>query len=63
MTARAVPRPAVPIFTRQEPLTADKVAAIRLAALCLAHEPEARRITALGDAFRRIFVGITVLAS
>jgi hypothetical protein len=54
---------AVPVFTRQEPLTADKVTAIRLAALCLAHEPEARRITTLGDAFCNIFVGITVFAS
>lgn len=52
---------AVPVLTRQEPLTANKVTAIRLAALCLAHEPEARRITALGDAFCNIFVGITVL--
>ncbi len=54
---------AVPVFTRQEPLTADKVTAIRLAALCLAHEPEPRRDTTLGDAFCNIFVGITVLAS
>ena len=52
---------AVPVFTRQEPLTADKVTAIRLAALCLAHESRAARITAAGEAFRDIVVGITLM--
>ncbi|MFI0445920.1 hypothetical protein [Actinomadura sp. 6N118] len=50
---------AVPVFTGQEPLTADNVTAIRLAALCLAHEARAARITAAVEAFLGIVVGIT----
>ncbi|KAB2350304.1 hypothetical protein [Actinomadura rudentiformis] len=52
---------AVPVATREEPLTADKVTAIRLAALCLAHESQAARMTAAGDAFRDVVVGITLM--
>ncbi|GAB2984161.1 hypothetical protein [Saccharothrix stipae] len=53
---------AVPVLTRRVPPTADEVTAIRLAALCLAHEPEARRSAVLGDALCRVFVGITAFA-
>ena len=52
---------ALPIFTRQQPLTADTASAIRLAALCLAAEADAREANQLGDTFREIAAGVTLL--
>lgn len=53
---------AVPVLARREPPAPEEVTAIRLAALCLAHEQEARRSATLGDALCRVFVGITAFA-
>jgi hypothetical protein len=52
---------ALPIFTRQQSLTADTATAIRLAALCLAAEADARKANQLGDTFREIAAGVTLL--
>ncbi|TDB89955.1 hypothetical protein [Actinomadura sp. 7K534] len=49
----------LPVFTGQEPLTAHKVTATRLTALCLACELDAARIPAAGDLFRGVVVKIT----
>lgn len=52
---------AVPVFAGQEPPAAGKATAIRLGALCLAHEAEAARITLAAEAFHGIVVGITLM--
>ncbi|WP_412517947.1 hypothetical protein K8Z49_08335 [Actinomadura madurae] len=49
---------AIPVFTEREPLTAGKITAIRLAALCLACEVDGARTA---DPFRGIVTGITLL--
>ena len=54
-------RTAEPIFAGAERPTPDKAAAIRIAALCLAAETEAIRHQDIGDKFRRIAAGITLL--
>jgi hypothetical protein len=46
---------------RQQPLTTDTATAIRLAALCLAAEADAREANQLGDTFREIAAGVTLL--
>jgi len=51
----------LPIFTRQQPLTTHTTTAIRLAALCLAAEADAREANQLGDTFREIAAGVTLL--
>ncbi|MWA03563.1 hypothetical protein F8568_024905 [Actinomadura sp. LD22] len=52
---------AAPVFAQQEPLAPRKATAIRPLALCLAREAEAARAPALGDPFRGVAVGITLL--
>jgi len=52
---------ALPIFTRQQPLTPDTATALRLAALCLAAEADARDANLLGNTFREIAAGVTLL--
>ncbi|MGH3916672.1 MAG: hypothetical protein ACRDTC_25150, partial [Pseudonocardiaceae bacterium] len=52
---------ALPIFTRQQPLTKDSATAIRLGALCLAAEADTRKADQLGDTFREIAAGVTLL--
>ena len=52
---------ALPIFTRQQPLTSDTATALRLAALCLAAEADVRDANQLGDTFREIAAGVTLL--
>jgi hypothetical protein len=52
---------AVPVLTEEAPATANRIAAIRLAALCLAYEADAARVPAAGDPFRGIVAGITLL--
>ncbi len=59
--ARNLQETALPIFTRQQPLTANTATAIRLAALCLAAEADAREANQLGDTFREIAAGVTLL--
>ncbi|MGH3695748.1 MAG: NACHT domain-containing protein [Pseudonocardiaceae bacterium] len=52
---------ALPVFARQRPLTKDTATSIRLAALCLAAEADARKANQLGDTFREIAAGVTLL--
>lgn len=52
---------ALPIFNRQQPLTTDTATAIRLAALCLAAEADVRKANQLGDTFRELAAGVTLL--
>jgi hypothetical protein len=52
---------ALPVFTQQQPLTADIATTIRLAALCLAAEADARKAHQLGNTFREIAAGVTLL--
>lgn len=52
---------ALPVFNRQLPLTANKATAIRLAALCLAAEADVHCPSPVGDTFRNIATGITLL--
>jgi triphosphoribosyl-dephospho-CoA synthetase len=52
---------ALPIFTRQQPLTSDTATALRFAALCLAAEADVRDANQLGDTFREIAAGVTLL--
>lgn len=53
---------AVPVFTRRERLTPETATSIRLAALFLAAEADAAtRGSALGDDFREIAAGVTLL--
>ena len=52
---------ALPIFTRQQPLTSDTATALRLAALCLAAEADACDANLLGNTFREIAAGVTLL--
>ena len=59
--ARNLREIALPIFTRQQPLTADTATAIRLAALCLAGEADAHAASELGNTFREIAAGVTLL--
>jgi hypothetical protein len=52
---------ALPVFTRQQPLTKDTATTVRLAALCLTAEADARKANQLGDTFREIAAGVTFL--
>jgi NACHT domain len=52
---------ALPVFTQQQPLTVYTATAIRIAALCLAAEADARKANQLGDTFREIAAGVTLL--
>jgi hypothetical protein len=59
--ARNLQETALPIFTRQQPLTKVTATAVRLAALCLAVEADAREANQLGDTFRELAAGVTLL--
>ncbi|QKW38706.1 hypothetical protein HUT06_35690 [Actinomadura sp. NAK00032] len=52
---------AVPVLTERAPATANRITAIRLAALCLAYEADVARAPAAGDPFRGLVLGITLL--
>jgi hypothetical protein len=52
---------AVPIFRRQTPLTPETAAAIRMPALCLAAEADIRSMTGIGDKFRELAAGVTLI--
>ncbi len=52
---------ALPIFTRQHALTSDTATALRIAALCLAAEADSRSAHLVGNTFREIAAGITLL--
>ncbi|MGH3801048.1 MAG: hypothetical protein ACRDTD_13090, partial [Pseudonocardiaceae bacterium] len=45
----------------QQPLTTETATTIRLTALCLAAEADAREASQLGDTFREIAAGVTLL--
>jgi hypothetical protein len=49
------------IFARAERPTADKATAARLAALCLAVEADGLERKDIGDMFRQVAAGITLL--
>ncbi|MGH3912041.1 MAG: NACHT domain-containing protein [Pseudonocardiaceae bacterium] len=59
--ARNLQEIALPVFSRQQPLTTETATAIRLAALCLAVEADIRQAHQLGDTFREIAAGVTLL--
>src|ERR1700677_926896 len=52
---------ASPVFSRYEPPTAERATAIRVAALCLAGEADGKGREDLGDTFRQLAAGITLL--
>jgi hypothetical protein len=52
---------AAPVFERQQPLNPDVVTAIRLAVLSLAAEADSLGPHELGDTFREIAAGVTLL--
>jgi energy-coupling factor transporter ATP-binding protein EcfA2 len=52
---------ALPVVTRQVPMTPDTATALRLAALGLATEADVRDAKELGDTFREIAAGVTLL--
>jgi hypothetical protein len=52
---------AEPVFTRAERPTPEKTAAIRTAALCLAAEADGMARKDIGDQFRQLAAGITLL--
>ena len=52
---------AAPVFERQQPLTPNAVTSIRLAALSLAAEADSLNQHELGDKFREIAAGVTLL--
>ena len=52
---------ASPVFNRQEQLTRDATTSIRLAALCLAAEADGLDQRELGEGFREIALGVTLL--
>ncbi|WLW56013.1 NACHT domain-containing protein [Streptomyces sp. YU58] len=54
-------RSAPPIFEGRHPLTARAASEVRITALCLAVEAEARDAPDLGAAFRRVALGTTLL--
>ena len=58
---RRLRQTAVAVFDRREQLTPSGATSVRLAALCLAAEADAQDQRQLGDAFREIAVGITLL--
>ena len=60
-TASHLREMALPVLRRRERLTADTAAAMRIAALCLAGEADRSRPSAVGDLYRRIAAGITLL--
>jgi hypothetical protein len=52
---------AIPVFDRREQLTPGAATCIRLVALCLAAEADTLHGRQLGDAFREIAAGVTLL--
>lgn len=51
----------LPVFNRQQPLTPDTATSMRLAALCLAAEADQHNANQLGNTFREIAGGVTLL--
>jgi hypothetical protein len=52
---------AVPVFTRQQPLTSADATRIRLAALALAAEAEGTQLTEAAEKFRTVAAAVTLL--
>jgi hypothetical protein len=52
---------AIPIITRQVPITSGAATAVRLAALCLAAEADDRKLSQVGDLYRSVAAGVTLL--
>jgi hypothetical protein len=50
-----------PVFDRSERPTPEKATAIRMAALCLAGEADGMKRADIGDMFRQVAEGITLL--
>lgn len=61
VVAKRMRQNAMPIFARAERPTPEKATAIRTAALCLAAEADAIQPKDIGDMFRQVAAGITVL--
>jgi hypothetical protein len=59
--AERLQQSAGPVFARAERPTTEKATAIRLAALCLASEADGIEHKDIGDMFRQVAVGITLL--
>jgi hypothetical protein len=59
--AKRLQQNAMPVFGRTERVTPEKAISIRMAALCLAGEADWTGRTDIGDKFRRVAVGVTVL--
>lgn len=59
--AERLEKTASPVFNRQQRPTPEIATSIRLAALCLAGEADWRGRSALGDMFRELAAGITLL--
>jgi hypothetical protein len=57
---RRIKETALPVFNRQEQVNRDMATSIRFAVLCLGAEADARFLE-LGEAFRDIAAGITLL--
>ena len=58
---RRLQETAIPVFNRQEQLTSADATSIRLAALCLAVEAEDLDQSELGEDFRKIAAGVTLI--
>ena len=59
--SRRLQETAIPVFDRQQQPTPGTATSIRLAALCLAAEADALEERQLGEAFRKIAAGVTLL--
>ena len=59
--SRRLQQTAVVVFDQREQLTSGRATSMRLAALCLAAEADAQDQRPLGDAFREIAAGVTLL--
>jgi hypothetical protein len=61
VVARRLAEVALPVFCWQRPLTPEAAIAVRVGALCLAAETDARALPDLGDLFRQIAAGVTLV--
>jgi hypothetical protein len=59
--ARRLAEVALPVFCWQQPLTSDAAIAVRVGALCVAAEADARSVAGVGELFREIAAGVTLV--
>lgn len=59
--AARLEKQAVPIFGLEQPLSAEVATAVRLAALCLAAEADAKGEGLIGDGYREVAAGVTLM--